>query len=114
MKDYLEIYKKFSDIKDIKDYIDEVINLRNYYNSMQYEKMQEHINELTSKYVLETLVWNIMNPCMPLTYEQSYQNAENFMRGKGAELIIEKVIDYATRLSREEQELVESLAKPAE
>lgn len=56
MKDYLDIYKKFSDIKDIKDYIDEVIKLRNYYNSMQYEKMQEHINELTRKYVLETFV----------------------------------------------------------
>lgn len=114
MKDYLEIYKKFDDIKDIKDYIDEVIKLRNYYNTRQYEKMQEHINELTKKYVLETFVWNIMNPYMPTTYEQSYQNAENFMRGKGAELIIEKVIDYATRLSREEQDFVEALAKPTE
>ena len=114
MKDYLEIYKKFSDIRDIKDYIDEVVKLRDYYNSKQYEKMQEHINELTRKYVLETFVWNIMNPCMPITYEQSYQNAENFMRGKGAELVIEKVIDYATRLSREEQDFVETLAKPAE
>lgn len=112
MKDYLEIYKKFDDIKDIKDYIDEVNKLRDYYNSYQYETMREHISELTRKYVLETIVWNTMNPYMPETYEQLYQNAENFMCVKGAELIITNVIDYATRLSQDEQEFIGSIVKP--
>lgn len=114
MNDYLDIYKKFEDVKDIRDYIEEVKKLRDYFSSKQYEKMYEHICGLTKKYALEAIVWNIINPYMPTTYEQAYHNAENFMCVKGAELITIKVMDYASRLSNEEQTFVESLTKPME
>ena len=33
MTDYLKIYEKFKDVKEVKDYIDDVILLRHYYTT---------------------------------------------------------------------------------
>lgn len=40
MTDYLKIYEKFKDVKEVKDYLDDVILLRQYYVSQQFGKMQ--------------------------------------------------------------------------
>lgn len=98
MKDYLELYKRFNDIKDIKDLIDEVNELRHYYSTRQFDRMQEHIKRLMIKYGVETAVWNTFNCCMPTTYQQAYINAENFLQAVGAKLIIEKVDDCASEI----------------
>lgn len=111
MKDYLELYKKFNDIKDIKDYIDEVNELRYYYSTWQFDRMQEHIKKLMMKYRVETDVWNAVNCCMPTTYQQSYINAENFFQAVGAKLIVEKVSDCASRLTDDEFDFIELLRK---
>ena len=111
MIDYLEIYKKFKDVKEVKDYIDEVILLRHYYATQQYSQMQDHIRKLMNKYLVETLVWNTVNTSQPTTVEQSYINAENFLRMQGAKIIAEKINDYAKRLSEDEKAFVESMIK---
>ena len=36
MLDYLKIYEKFKDVKEVKDYIDDVILLRHYYSTQQF------------------------------------------------------------------------------
>ncbi|MBD5404698.1 MAG: hypothetical protein HDR55_06910 [Treponema sp.] len=102
MESYLKIYEKFKDIKDLKDYIDEVNELRYYYNSQQFDKMHEHIRKLTTKYRTETNAWNSVNPCMPVTHQQSYINAENFLQVLGAKLVVTKTIDYVSRLTEDE------------
>lgn len=102
MNDYLEIFQKFKDVKEIKDHIDDVEKLRSYYRTWQFQEMQNHINSLMQKYAIETLLWNIVNNEAPTTYDQAYINAENFMCMQGAKLIVEKVHDFETRLSAEE------------
>ena len=114
MADYLKIYEKFKDVKEVKDYIDDVIILRHYYATQQYSQMQDHIRKLTFKYPVEAITWNTVNRVMPNTYEQAYINAENFLQVQGAKIIAEKVKDYAQRLNESEKAFVESMIKPME
>ena len=111
MTDYLKIYEKFKDVKEVKDYIDDVILFRHYYATQQYSQMQDHIRKLMNKYLVETLVWNTVNTSQPTTVEQSYINAENFLQMHGAKIIVEKVKDYAQRLNEGEKTFIESLIK---
>ncbi|MDE7292658.1 MAG: hypothetical protein K2N58_11525 [Treponemataceae bacterium] len=98
MEDYLKIYEKFKDIKEIKDYIDEVNELRYYYDSQQFDKMHEHIKKLITKYHDEADAWNSVNPCKPTTHQQSYINAENFLQAQGAKLFFTKATDFKQQL----------------
>ena len=109
MNDYLEVFEKFKDVKEIFDFCDDVQKLREYYRTGQFQKMQEHIRSLTVKYSLETLVWNVVNKHPPLTYEQAYINAENFLRGQGVKLVVEKISGYKSRLSPDEISFIESV-----
>lgn len=111
MTDYLKIYEKFKDVKEVKDYIDDVILLRHYYTTQQYSQMQEHIRKLMNKYLVETLVWNAVNTSQPTTVAQSYINAENFLQMQGAKMIAEKAKNYAQRLNEGEKTFIESLIK---
>lgn len=111
MTDYLKIYEKFKDVKEVKDYIDDVILLRHYYAIQQYSQMQDHIRKLMNKYLEETLVWNTVNTSQPTTVEQSYINAENFLQMQGAKIVVEKVKDYDQRLTEDEKTFIESLIK---
>ena len=111
MTDYLKIYEKFKDVKEVKDYIDDVILLRQYYATQQYSQMQDHIRKLMNKYLVETLVWNTVNTSQPTTVEQSYINAEFFLRMQGAKIVVEKVKDYAQRLNEGEKAFIESMIK---
>ena len=114
MTDYLKIYEKFKDVREVKDYIDDVILLRHYYATQQYSQMQDHICKLMNKYIVETFAWNAVNTSQPTTVEQSYINAENFLQTQGAKIIAEKVKDYAQRLAENEKIFVESMIKPME
>ena len=111
MTDYLKIYEKFKDVKEVKDYINDVILLRHYYATQQYSQMQDHVRKLMNKYLEETLVWNTVNTSQPTTVEQSYINAENFLQMQGAKIVVEKVKDYAQRLAEDEKTFIESLIK---
>lgn len=111
MTDYLMVYEKFKDVKEVKDYIDDVILLRHYYATQQYSQMQDHIRKLMNKHLVETLVWNTVNTSQPTTVEQSYINAENFLQMQGAKIITKTVKNYAQRLSKDEVSNVEALAK---
>ena len=111
MTDYLKIYEKFKDVREVKDYIDDVILLRNYYATQQYSQMQDHIRKLMNKYLVETLVWNTVNTSQPTTVDQSYINAENFLQVQGAKIIVKKSKDYAQSLTEDEKKFVESLIK---
>ena len=109
MADYLDIYKKFKDVKEVKEYIDDAILLRRYYATWQFDKMQDHIRKLMNKYLVETLVWNTVNTSQPTSVEQSYITAENFLQMQGAIIIAKSVKNYAQRLSKEEAKFIETL-----
>ncbi|MBE7058086.1 MAG: hypothetical protein E7387_03175 [Ruminococcaceae bacterium] len=109
MTDYLKIYEKFKDVKEVMDYIDDVILLRHYYATQQYSQMQDHIRKLMNKYLVETIMWNTANASQPTTVEQSYINAENFLQMQGAKIITKTVKNYVQRLPKEEIKFIETL-----
>ena len=90
MTDYLQEFEKYKNIKEIADIIDETIKLRDLYQNSRFTEMLTHINYLTKKYVIETVVWNIANPYNPENYYQAYINAENFMKSNGVKVLIER------------------------
>ena len=106
MNDYLDTYKKFEDVKEVKDYIDEVTKLRQYYSTQQFDKMIEHIKNIMVNHPMESLSWNITHPVQPISYQDYYQNAEVFMQVQGARIIASKVANYAQRLFPNEVESV--------
>ena len=114
MNDYLELFEKFKDDKEIVDLIDDVRKLRFYYSTQQYDSMIQHINDLMKKYVLETLVWNSVNKVQPITYDQSYQNAEVFLRAKGLIMLMKKGYKLSQYLRQEEINYIEQLLKSME
>lgn len=107
--DYLEIYKKFNEVEEIKDYIDDVTLLRHYYSTYQFVKMQEHVQKLMCKYALETAVWNTVNTSRPTTFEQYYINAENFLQTQGAVIVVKSVADYENWLNADEVMFIKSM-----
>ena len=112
MTDYLKIYEKLKDVKEVKDYIDDVILLRHYYATQQYSQMQDHIRKLMNKHLVETLVWNAVNTAQPTTIDQSYINTEHFLQMQGAKIIAKFVQNYVQRLSKDEAAFIESMIKP--
>lgn len=114
MNDYLDLLEQYKDFKEISDLVDEVKKLREYYHTQQYDRMQQHINELTGKYLIETLTWNASHPSMPTTVQQAYLNAENFLRLKGISVLLQKGIKTQEQLSTEEAAFIESTIKSQE
>lgn len=114
MNDYLDLFEHYKDFKEISDLIDEVKKLREYFGTQQYDKMQQHINELTGKYLVETCAWNETHPFMPMTVQQAYLNAENFLRLKGISVLLQKDIKTQDQLSAEEAAFIESTIRPQE
>lgn len=107
--DYLKIYEKFENVKEIADYINDVLKLRYYYVNQQYGLMRQHISCIVQKYAIETTVWNTVNTIPPQTDEQAYINAENFFKAKGAIIITENIQNYKQYLTQEENAFIESM-----
>lgn len=68
MNDYLTEFEKYRDIKDIVDIIQEINQLRELYQNSKFQEMLLHIDSLTKKYVIETIIWNIANSYAPTNY----------------------------------------------
>ena len=114
MNDYLDVLKGYKDVKDVFDLIDDVQKLRFYYFNQQYETMMQHIRNLVAKYPIDAGFWNLFNRIMPDTYDQAYQNAENFLRFKGFKLLLEKGYNLSKHITQEEINSIQQTNKPTE
>ena len=112
--DYLQELEKYKDLKDIKDFVDDVHKLREYYSTRQYDAMSQHIWNLMIKYAKETVTWNITNTKMPTTPDESYINAENFLRLKGFSMLIQKGINLQNKLNQQELNLINNWINKSE
>lgn len=112
--DYLQEIEKYKDFKDIKDFVDDVHKLREYYSTRQYDAMSQHIWNLMIKYAKETVAWNFTNTKMPTNSDESYINAENFLRLKGYSLLIEKSISLQNKLNQQELNLINNWINKSE
>jgi len=108
MADYLQIYEKFKHVKEIEDYISDVNTLRDHFQKQEFSAMQEHIHKLTLKYPIETIIWNIVNTNKPITFEESYINAESFLEFQGVFILTKTVENYTNFLSKEEITYIQS------
>ena len=96
MNDFLEVLEPYKEIKEIADLIKETKDLRELYNSNKIEKMQSHILKLMLKYFGETIFWNSAHPVPPLTPDQQFLNAEDFLCRIGFEILAKhniKIVD---------------------
>jgi len=112
MNDYLTTFEQYKDVKEIADLTDEIKKLREYYYTQQYDAMQQHIHSLMTKYLFETVAWNSTHKTMPMTVQQSYINAETFLRLKGFSLLLEKGVKLQDWLTSEELAFIQSTIKP--
>lgn len=109
MKDYKSIFEHYKDIKEIADFIDDVEKLRFYYSTQQFDEMLNHINSLMQKYCVETIVWNTVNNNPPITFQEYYVNAENFLMAQGFKVLFSKGTDVKKHLTNEEIDFIESI-----
>ena len=114
MNDYLEVLKRYKDVKDVFDLVDGVQKLRFYYSNQQFEDMMQHIRNLVAKYPIDAGFWNLFNRIMPDTYDQAYQNAEKFLRFKGFKMLVEKGYNLSKHLTQEEINSIQQMNKPTE
>ena len=114
MNDYLEVLKGYKDVKDVFDLVDDVQKLRFYYSNQQFEAMMQHIRNLVAKYPIDAGFWNLFNRIMPDTYDQAYQNAENFLRFKGIKMLLEKGYNLSKYITQEEINAIQQMNKPME
>lgn len=112
MNDCLTTLEQYKDIKEITDLINEIKKLCLYYSTQQYDAMYQHIQSLTTKYLVETITWNSTHQTMPTTAQQSYLNAESFLRMKGLSVLIKKGVKLQEQLSPDEIAFIESAIKP--
>ena len=102
MNDCLPTFEQYKFIKEIDDLIDEIRKLREYYFTKQYNKMQEHINMVASKYSIETSVWNRSHRTIPVTAQQAYLNAEDFLRANGMLILFKNGVKLQGQFSSED------------
>ncbi|MBR1925898.1 MAG: hypothetical protein IJ837_03475 [Clostridia bacterium] len=114
MEDFLEEIKQYKETNDIIDLVDDVLKLRKYYFSMDYNSMMQHIDHLTNKYWVETKIWNSTSSSQSTTYEQQYINAEKFLRLKGFSMLIQKGIKIQNQLTQQELSIIQNWIKPME
>lgn len=90
-----KILKLLREIEDIKHEQNHIKTLFDTNNLSQLDDYLE--NELTSKYMIEKFVHNLINPVMPSNTQENADNACNFLerlkREKEAELMKEKLED---------------------
>lgn len=87
MENYLEKLEKFNDDKEVSDLVKDVLKLRYLHNIGDLFAMQKHIEDMSKKYFFDTVIWNFEHRDMPTTYEQSYQNAEQFLNQRAKEIL---------------------------
>lgn len=100
MNDFLNLLEPYKNIKEIADLIDEIQKLREYYYTQNYEKMQQHINNISNKYLVESAVWNTFHPVKVFTPEEQYSIAEEFLFRVSIEMLCKYNVNIFQDLPR--------------
>ena len=85
----MDLLEKYKHYKEIKDIIDERDQIRKFIISVDKTGANEYILFLMNKYLLETMVYNSVNPQMPTSLQENLINAEMFLTNLGLSKIPE-------------------------
>lgn len=92
MSDYIE--EKIKKIKEIADLQSEIQKTKELLSAGKMDELSAHLQELNSKYLLETTVYNMAHPVPPKSTMENAQNCIDFLSmllaGKVAESGIKK------------------------
>ena len=87
----LEYLKQFREIKDVADVIDEIEKLDRLACQNNWNGVDQHLQDVSKKHIVEKVVYNSVNQVMPQTIQQSAANCRQFLLSLGAEKITKEL-----------------------
>ena len=88
----VEHLKKFKDIKEIEDILNELIETEKYQQKLDVKKAEDFLNRLRIKYINDLVKYNAKHPYMGKNLEENLNNAKEFLFDKADKIIKKKVI----------------------
>lgn len=88
----VEHLKKFKDIKEIEDILNELKEIEKYQQKLDVKKAEDFLNRLRIKYIKDLVEYNAKHPYMGKNLEENLNNAKEFLFDKADKIIKKKVI----------------------
>lgn len=88
----VEHLKKFKDIKEIEDILNELKEIEKYQQKLDVKKAEDFLNRLRIKYIKDLVEYNVKHPYMGKNLEENLNNAKEFLFDKADKIIKKKVI----------------------
>lgn len=88
----VEHLKKFKDIKEIEDILNELKEIEKYQQKLNVKKAEDFLNRLRIKYIKDLVEYNAKHPYMGKNLEENLNNAKEFLFDKADKIIKKKVI----------------------
>lgn len=88
----VEHLKKFKDIKEIEDILNELKEIEKYQQKLDVKKAEDFLNRLRIKYIKDLVEYNAKHPYMGKNLEENLNNAKEFLFDKADKIINKKVI----------------------
>lgn len=87
----LEYLKQFREIKEISDIINEIEKLDRLVYQDKWDKVVQHLQDISQNHKIEKAVYNSVNPSPPQSMQQSAANCRQFLLVLGAEKIAKEL-----------------------
>lgn len=87
----LEYLKQFREIKDVADIIREIEKLDFLAYQNNWNAVNQHLQDVSTKHTVEKAVYNSVNQVMPQSIQQSAANCRQFLLSLGAEKITKEL-----------------------
>lgn len=97
----LEYLKQFREIREIADIIHDIDGLDSLVRQNDWISVERRLQELSEKYIVEKVAFNLTNPVPPQSIQQSAMNCRRFLIGHG----MEKVAEIALKQREQNQDV---------
>lgn len=87
----LEYLKQFREIKDIADIIDEIEKLDCLTYQNDWNRVSQHLQDVSKKHMAEKAVYNSVNQAIPQSIQQSAENCRQFLLLLGTKKITKEL-----------------------
>lgn len=88
----VEHLKKFKDIKEVEDILNELKEIEKYQQKLDVKKAEDFLNRLRIKYIKDLVEYNVKHPYMGKNLEENLNNAKEFLFDKADKIIKKKAI----------------------
>lgn len=88
----VEHLKKFKDIKEIEDILNELKEIEKYQQKLNVKKAEDFLNRLRIKYIKDLVEYNAKHPYMGKNLEENLNNAKQFLFYKANKILAKKIM----------------------